>query len=443
MFPTGTTIYKPEQCYNGYTLMPSHTDGIGAMLIDMNGNVVRNWPKFDGFMVNLLPGGTILGGQSGRVTPYYNHTWGADDVVQETWNGEEEWRFGSADELNMDGHHGMSARQNHDLVRQGCPVGYYVPGQAPLANGGNTMMLSYRTGHYPDVTRDFLPRATRMIEVSWGGDVTWDWMPAEQFAQFGHSDAALNAIMRRCRNQHGVFQNTISYVGPNRWFDAGDVRFHPENIISDDRGTMLYIISKETREIVWKLGPDWSMDARLKALGTVIGPHHAHIIPRGLPGEGNVLVFDNGGAAGFGAPNPGSQDGTWNALRDCSRVLEIDPITLELVWEYTAQSGGYPCYGEDMSRFYSRYKSAAQRLPNGNTLITESSCGRTFEVTRECEIVWEFVNPNNQSGRDDLFVSDIFRAYRYPYDWVPQLDAPKELAVRPPKQGEFRIAPTG
>lgn len=35
----------------------------------------------------------------------------------------------------------------------------------------------------------------------------------------------------------------------------------------------------------------------------------------------------------------------------------------------------------------------AQRLPNDNTLITESSFGRFFEVTNEGEIVWEYVNP--------------------------------------------------
>jgi hypothetical protein len=265
-------------------------------------------------------------------------------------------------------------------------------------------------------------------------------MPAENFEQFGHSEAARNAIMRRCRNQHAVFQNTISYVGPNKWFDAGDTRFHPDNIITDDRGTMLYIISKETGEIVWKMGPDYTADPALRAIGCIIGPHHTHIIPRGLPGEGNVLVFDNGGAAGFGDPNPGAPDGTWNALRDCSRVLEINPVTLELVWEYTARAAGYPTDGEDV-QFYSRYESAAQRLPNGNTLITESKCGRLFEVTPEREIVWEYVCPYNLMQRDGLFLSDVFRAYRYPYDWVPQLDPPVERAVVPPDNAQFRIAP--
>ena len=30
------------------------------------------------------------------------------------------------------------------------------------------------------------------------------------------------------------------------------------------------------------------------------------MIPRGLPGEGNILIYDNGGWAGYYAPNPGS-----------------------------------------------------------------------------------------------------------------------------------------
>ena len=440
IYPTGTTIYKPEKCFNGYTLYDSKLGDTGALLVDMNGKVVRNWPQFNGFMINMLPDGRILGGQAGRVTKKFDHHVGCDDVVQEDWDGNVEWKFGNAVQVEVDGKLSWSARQNHDLVREGCPVGYYVPGMTPKIEGGRTLMLSYRSGHWPEITMDYLPRTTRMVEVTWDGEIVWDWMPAENFEQFGHSEAAKNAIMRRCRDRLAVFQNTVSYVGPNRWFDAGDERFHPDNIITDDRGTILYIISKQTGQIVWKVGPDYSMDPALKKLGCIIGPHHAHIIPRGLPGEGNVLVFDNGGAGGFGDPNPGAPDGTWNALRDSSRVLEINPVTLELVWEYTARTAGFPTQGED-ARFYSCWESAAQRLPNGNTLVTESKCGRVFEVTPDCEIVWEHISPYNLSEDRGVFFSDVFRAYRYPYDWVPQLDAPVERAVVPPANGQFRLEP--
>ena len=245
--------------------------------------------------------------------------------------------------------------------------------------------------------------------------------------------------MRRCRNQNGVFQNTASYVGPNKWFDAGDERFHPDNIITDDRATMVYIISKQTGEIVWRVGPEYDMDPALKKLECIIGPHHAHMIPQGLPGAGNTLVFDNGGAAGYGDPNPGAPDGTWNALRDHSRVLEVDPTTLEIIWQFTAMTQGFPD-GEEV-RFYSRYEGGAQRLPNGNTLITESRRGRILEVTPDSETVWEYISPYNLMDREDLFFSDMFRGYRIPYDWVPQMEPTTERAVIPLANGDFRIEP--
>jgi hypothetical protein len=60
---------------------------------------------------------------------------------------------------------------------------------------------------------------------------------------------------------------------------------------------------------------------------------------------------------------------------------------------------------------------SAQRLPNGNTLITESAFGRVFEVTKEGEIVWDYVNP--YFGKP-LFggplaseSNQVFRALRY------------------------------
>ena len=62
-------------------------------------------------------------------------------------------------------------------------------------------------------------------------------------------------------------------------------------------------------------------------------------------------------------------------------MLEINPVTLELVWSYTEP------------RFFSTNISGAQRLPNGNTLITEGAGGRLFEVTKEGKIVWEYIYP--------------------------------------------------
>jgi len=65
-------------------------------------------------------------------------------------------------------------------------------------------------------------------------------------------------------------------------------------------------------------------------------------------------------------------------------VIEVDRRTNTIVWQYADQS---------LFELFSPYISGAQRLANGNTLIGEGVHGRLFEVTREGEVVWEFVSP--------------------------------------------------
>lgn len=70
------------------------------------------------------------------------------------------------------------------------------------------------------------------------------------------------------------------------------------------------------------------------------------------------------------------------------------------------------------NKLYSPLMSSAQRLPNGNTLITEGNNGRIFEVTAEFQTVWEYVNPYyGKKGNQNI----VYRAYRVPYEWIPQL----------------------
>jgi hypothetical protein len=159
------------------------------------------------------------------------------------------------------------------------------------------------------------------------------------------------------------------------------------------------------------------------------------MIPKGLPGEGNILVFDNGGSAGYGIPNPGSPTGRRNALREYSRVLEFNPVTFEVVWKYSALEAGFPA-PMDGYKFFSSYVSSAQRLPNGNTLITEGAGGRIFEVSAEFDTVWEYVNPYfSKKGNRNM----VYRAYRVPYEWIPQVEPLEEKAVYRIDNSRFRV----
>jgi len=116
--------------------------------------------------------------------------------------------------------------------------------------------------------------------------------------------------------------------------------------------------------------------------------------PRLLP-NGNLLLFDNLGAA------------------ERSRVLEFDLHTWRPVWSYV---------GDKAHPFFSETCGTAQRLANGNTLVTESDGGRAFEIDPLGEIVWEFWNPHRAGDRDQ-FIAALFTVRRlepgFPLEWLP------------------------
>ena len=442
IYPTGTTIYYPDKAWNGYTVYRTPDDK-GVVLIDMNGNVVRRWTDVVG-LGRILPDGHIMGVAAEE---FPNGNDGAE-LVQQDWDGNVIWSFNRTEQMETeDGRASWSARLHHDWQREGFHAGYYAPDNSPDIRGGKTLILAHKNMMVPEISGRRL-NDDYILEVSWDGALLWDWLASDHVDEMGLSEAARRAIRQSgaegrplttgvdmdvvIRSQDWLHINSATYLGPNRWYDKGDERFHPDNVIISSRHANIVAIIARNGEIVWRMGPDFRETEALLEIGQVIGQHHPHIIPTGLPGAGNLMVFDNGGAAGYGEPTPVAPDGRNNVARRSSRVLEIDPVTMEIVWEYSMS-------GHSSFRFLSWNVGAAQRLPNGNTLITEGSAGRAFEVTVDGEIVWEYLNPYFYAS--DNTRHNIYRAYRVPYDWVPQLDTPEERAVVPPHPSEFRIEP--
>jgi hypothetical protein len=427
VFPHGTTIYYPEKAFSGYTMFSA--DNFGAFLIDMRGNVVRHWENVGtvDHPVKMLSGGHVMGatGSPGRLIgdDYSN------DLAIADWNDRIVWSYPKA---------GM----HHDFQREGNPVGYYAPGMESNLKDGRTLILSNKIVTRKKITdKPILDDIIYIIDAE--GNKIWEWLASRHIDEMGFSEAARNTmyrypnyVMSRTPGKVGadwIHVNTASWLGPNRFYDQGDERFHPENIIYDGRQTNTTgIIDHETGKIVWHLGPDFESTEELRDIGATVGLHHAHMIPKGLPGEGNILIFDNGGFAGFGAPNPTSPSGMNNARREYSRVIELDPIAMKIVWEYDANKAG----SRDLAKFFSDYVSSAQRLPNGNTLIAEGAFGRLFEVTPEYETVWEYISPYYQETEN---FNMVYRAYRVPYDYVPQLEVPVEEPVIPPDNTKLRL----
>jgi hypothetical protein len=428
VFPTGTTIYDPSRAWNGYTVLsPLGTQA--AIVIDMNGNVVKQWDGYNssaGGPARVFPGGVIFGA-AGVNPPRQEST----ELVQRDFDGKLLWRFDQNERITTrDGKMMWSLRQHHDWQREDFPAGYYSPEATPRNQGSNTLVLTHTNHSQPKVSAKAMLEDDRIMEISPEGKLLWEWAAGDHVDEFHLDKDARDTIASApgFNAERGAFDwmhiNSATYVGPNHWFDEGDKRFAPNNVVISSRQASIIAIVARDGSLVWQLGPDFSVSPELRAIRQIIGQHNAHFIPKGLPGSGNLLIFDNGGASGYGKATPVAPDGQNIFARPTSRVLEIDPVTLKLMWSYTSPT------------FFATNISGAQRLPNGNTLVTEGPDGRLFEVTRDGAIVWEYVFPLFTGPRA---TNSVYRGYRLPYGWIPQLQRPAERPVKPPAAGEFRV----
>lgn len=194
------------------------------------------------------------------------------------------------------------------------------------------------------------------------------------FDAFYHSDYAgyLNMFLPRVDIFH---TNSIQLIEnpaqqQEELFNAGDMLISIRNIHT------VAVIDGEKNEVKWAVTGKWRAQ------------HQAVYLE-----NGNILLLDNRG---------GNAQSYFDFNR--SRVIEIDPCTQKIDWEYRTDE-------HEDNIFFTHWLGYNQRLPNGNTLITESDQGHIFEVTPDKEIVWEYYNPH-RTGPNNQLIATIMGAQR-------------------------------
>ncbi|MFC1940039.1 aryl-sulfate sulfotransferase [Chloroflexota bacterium] len=345
------TYYNPWKADNGYTLFSPRL-AKDVWLIDIEGRIVNHWrmpypPAGHGV---LLPNGNLL--YAGRLKT--NEELGlprefasAGGVLLEVdWDGNLVWKA----EVPYQNHDFFPMDNGHILYTTFPPEDNLPDEYAAKLKGG-----------IPDTEFKGKVWGTSVYEIDQDGKIVWKWLSHE------HLDPELDPICPLETRAKWPLQNSI-------WVcQDGSILFSlrlPSEVVKVDYNT---------GRVIGRYGR-----------GRIFHQHDARELD-----NGNITVFDNG-------------NHRHNYEASYSRVVEIDPTTDEIVWEYKANPP---------SDFYSSTMGGAERLPNGNSVICESQMGRIFEVTVGGEIVWEYISPFAAGIGLDRYSNSMFRAHRYTRDY--------------------------
>ena len=357
---TGLTYNRSAYTYKGYTLIcPS---GSGTIyLIDMQGRVVHSW-ELDFFrcvQAKLLPNGNLMAlGRESSV--------GQPDPPMP---GDPQLPF-DQDVRRL----GANATELREVDWEGRPVwshrNWYLHHDFERTADGHTYVFEFAQMSKELTARvegGFIPPGDHEPEQLIGDDVV-------------ELDASGEEVGRW--SVHEYLDPDIDRLCPldlrHEWSHANGIDVDGDRLLLSLRNIHTVLILDRAQDAVtWRYS--WPKIAH---------QHNATFVP-----GGKVQIFDNGTHA------PRSQ---------VSSVIEVDPESDEETWRYQANPP---------EQFYSGHISGAQRLPNGSVLVCEGTAGRVFEVMRNGQEVWEFINPfisQRPDGRSNCW---LFRAYRYGLDY--------------------------
>ena len=416
-----------EAAYDGYVLFVTIGDK-SVYLMDNDGRIIYTWNIEETAGVReayILENGHLIIVAAARneideslipVNPRVNGS-----IREYTWDSEFVWEveFIGAE---VHQHHGIDIMPNGNILV--IAWDYHSLDDA-LAMGLDPALVDIELKDHPYLLPDIIIEIDRSA-----GEWVWQWDPWDHLVQDRDPDLPnYGAVAEHPRridiNYHYWFSRGESprpnAKGGGDWMHSNSVHYHPEldQVVLSvrtfdefwiiDHGAPAEESSGPAGDLLYRWGNPFAyQQGDPTADRQLFNQHDVQWIEAGLPGEGNILLFNN-------RVKRSADEAEYSSVMELKLPLRSDGSydwerEAEVVWSYAADG------------FYSNFISGAQRLPNGNTLITEGRNGRLIEVSPDGETVWEFVNPIATDGpirQGDPVVDRrnfLFRVRKYPID---------------------------
>lgn len=352
----GVTHYDSSKTFNGYTLFGICWDN-QVWLIDMEGHIVHKWQLPQGLALYgiLLPSSNLL---------YAGITKSPAELGLPSFGAVTAGGLGGElVEVDWDGNVVWRIEAPYQHHAFGVMNNNHIiyPTHHPKGILPDELAAKWRGGR-PGTEAEGKIWGDTVDEIDRDGNIVWWWQSYE------HLNPEIDAF--------------CPLEPRNHW--------HMNSLWQCRDGSIL--VSPRHLNVLWRIEyPSGKIIARY-GKGKIFHQHDVQELD-----NGNIMCFDNGDHRSnyYGPPY--------------SRAVEIDPNTDEIVWEYKSDPPW--C-------FFSASQGGVQRLPNGNTLISQTNHGRLFEVTYGGELVWEYVNPRQVwAERNLMYTGGSHRAFRYSPDY--------------------------
>ncbi len=410
-WPRGLVTNK-SGAFDGYTLYSPLTQE-ATYLVDMNGEVVHSWvhDTQPGLSEYLLEDGSLL--RTGRVrteTRFRNAQGWGGRIEQLDWQGNVVWRFEYANDDHLQ-HHDIERLPNGNVLM----LAWEHRSEREAIAAGRDPELLPQGELWPDTVVEYDPRANEIV---------WEWSVWDHLVQ-DHDESKANygdvaAHPEKVDVNYSPAQ-ALQTPGEADWNHANSVAYNAELdqiVISLRSFSEIWIIDHDTTieeargpagDLLFRFGNPAAHRAGDADDQKLFAQHDAEWIEDGSPGEGRILVFNNG-------------------LSDVRPYSSVDEIVPERDGdEYVIAEGTFAAKSRSVhpkrkkDRVFAAIISGSQRLPNGNTLVVYGTYGRILEITPKGRVVWEYevpyfsVRPQTPMGNLDFEIKPwrTFKAERY------------------------------
>ena len=422
-------IYCTEGIYQGYTLfspMASHT----SYLINELGQEVHSWTSPGGHRPGLsaymLEDGSLLRTANlGQNQPGEFTGGGSSGKIEKiSWEGDLLWSWTYSSE-NYRSHHDIEPMPNGNILM----IAWEYKNETEAAqagknpddeNGGKALGT---TSVWPDHIIEVQPFGTD------GANIVWKWHFWDHMIQDYDPTKDNYGIV----SQHPELLD-INFIdssggasGGRDWLHCNGIDYNEvldQIAISCKNTNEIYIIDHSTTteqaaghtggnsgmggDILYRYGNPESYQRGGPEDQKLFAQHDVRWIETGHPGEGNLMIFNNGNGRDILYSSVDVIETPINGYT--YNISENEPYgPTNLSWEWNI--------GTDM---YSSAISGSTRLANGNTLITFGMQGTLIEVNLNGDIVWKYISPVNNLGimnqGDSIFEGNgnkVFKVERY------------------------------